>query len=76
MRACTLPLTLRDCTGPPLLVASTLPFTEPASTSAVAPSTLTSPFTDQAPTFTPLGRRTSKSTATSLFRLRPSLFER
>ena len=71
IRAWTVPFTLLACTGPPLLVASTPPFTEPASTSPVAPSTLTPPFTDHAPTFTPLGRRTSKSTATSLFRRWP-----
>ena len=43
------------CTGPPALVASTLPFTVLARTSLVTPSTLTPPFTAHTPTFTPFG---------------------
>src|SRR5688572_26769556 len=74
MRAKTLPLTVDASTGPPLEVASTLPLTVPTLTSDVAPATVTDPFTEPAPIFTPRGTRTRNSTLTSLSRrFRPEL---
>ena len=68
MRAMTPPLTVDALTGPPDDVASTSPFTVVASTSDVAPSTLTAPLTLETAIFTPRGTATRKSTLTSLLR--------
>src|SRR5438105_3342436 len=68
-RTRTLPLVVDAFIGPPLVVASTFPFVVCASTSAVAPSTVTPPFTVRTSTFTPFGTRTWISTEMSLSRL-------
>ena len=65
-RARTLPFTEVARTGPADVSASTSPLMLASTSGAVALATCTAPLTVLAPSRTRLGRRTVKSTATSL----------
>src|SRR5258706_164431 len=64
----TLPFTVLACTGPPVLMASTPPFTGRARTWLGTPSTDTFPSSVPTPPFTPFGPRISNRTPALLLR--------